>query len=517
MVNELATAYNQIFLARPRRFGKSLLVSTFESLFKFGIRDFKGLAIETLWKDRTYPVVRLDFSLCKYFSTAESFDQQLREMLELAFREVGFVTSSSNDSFTKQVSTWLQTLEDCSFVLLIDEYDAPLTNCQSNKALFTRVKSTLHTFYSLIARNSDCIRLLFITGITTFGSSNIFSEFHNISDISLNPKFGTLLGYTEDEILKNFEVFLKKASSDLKISDAELIQKLHCNYDGFCFDPMGKTHVYCPWSILNFLAAPSLGFQEYWFESGGQPTVLVKYLRNHALANPANFLKTQEIPLSALRASNQYDDLDLRVLLTQTGYPTIKSVTADGWVELGYPNREVVNAMAKLYSNELLKGKRLRKPDAPTIDKYLRKGNITQVIEYFNWIFNVMDYKDYPITNESQCRALLQVLLVGAGLNVLVERHTALGRSDLEINIGDFYWIFEFKFCQTSEHASDLLAAGEKQMKARKYSEIPHWQKRLRIVAAFSATDRAITAWKQLADERHKLPLYSGIFYKNFL
>lgn len=134
-IYELARSDSKIFLARPRRFGKSLLTSTFESLFKHGLRDFKELAIENLWNDKTYNVVRLDFSEAKEFVTADDFRKVFYARIGSKFREVGFKESENGDDFVTQLSTWLRSLDDSSLVLLIDEYDAPLTSCLNNKDL----------------------------------------------------------------------------------------------------------------------------------------------------------------------------------------------------------------------------------------------------------------------------------------------------------------------------------------------------------------------------------------------
>ena len=185
-----ATRKGKFFLARPRRFGKSLLVSTFESLFKYGLRDFQGLAIESLWKDKTYNVVRLDFSEVKNFSTVEEFKEGLLELLVSAFSSVGF--RYERDSFLsviRQLSGWLrEQVPVSSVVLLIDEYDAPLTACLDQPELFEEVRKTLASFYAILKSNDGALRFLFITGITKYSKVSIFSELNNLNDIVLKPQ-----------------------------------------------------------------------------------------------------------------------------------------------------------------------------------------------------------------------------------------------------------------------------------------------------------------------------------------
>ena len=198
MVFSLVVKRGKYFLARPRRFGKSLLISTFESLFKFGLRDFKGLAIENLWKeDAVYNVVRLDFSEIKDFADAESFSERLISLLSRKFAPYGFCYELLPfQTVSDQLSDWLTAREKNSLVLLIDEYDAPLTSCLNNKTVFKEVRRALSAFYSVLKSNEGALRFAFITGITKFNRASIFSELNNLSDLSLDVEYGNLLGYT---------------------------------------------------------------------------------------------------------------------------------------------------------------------------------------------------------------------------------------------------------------------------------------------------------------------------------
>ena len=185
-------------------------------------------------------------------------------------------------------------------------------------------------------------------------------------------------------------------------------------YDGFSFDERARHHVYCPWSVLNFLNRPDRGFQNYWYSSGGQPSVLMKYLSNHALSQPITYAEVRELRRSELNAARQYDDIGLDVLLTQAGYYTIREVTEDGYALLGYPNREVAGSMAELYANELTQGKRICSSAATPIRSAMEKGALEAVIDYFNAAVTAIDYHRYPIKDEASCRAYMQVLLIGA-------------------------------------------------------------------------------------------------------
>ena len=498
LIFELAKNRKKIFLVRPHLFGKSLLVSTFEDLFKHSLKNFKGLAIEKLWTDKTYGVVRLDFSLVKEFETADQFCEKFHELLVQNFGWEGFQLGHSGLGPMSQISDWLRSLSPSSLVILIDEYDAPLTACLDRPELFSKVRAVMSDFFMMLKSNEGCLRFFFMTGITKFSNTSIFSAFNNMLDISMVPEFGELLGYTEEEIRKDFCSYIEKAAKILNISESEVLNQLKIYYDGFCFDEQAKTHVYCPWSILNFLNLPSRGFQNYWYASGGQPTVLKKFLMNHELEEPINFGQIKQLRLSDLNASRQYDDINIDVLLTQSGYLTIRSILNGGYAVLGYPNQEVKLSMAQLYADELLKGKSLDDPQAPLISDILRKGSTEDVIAVFNRAAQAIDYHRYPITDEASCRAYLQVLLIGSALIPHVEVHNALGRSDMEVEVGNRHWVFEFKYAKDEDKVPELLQEAVEQIQNRRYGTAKAGEELIRVALVFSAQSRRITAWKQV-------------------
>lgn len=498
LIHRLAQFDSKIFLARPRRFGKSLLVSTFESLFKNGLRDFEGLAIEKLWKDKTYPVVRLDFSGLKAYKDLGQFQIAFQSLLSSVFAPLGFHYDSENQTilFIDQFKMWLSAQPPSSFVLLIDEYDAPLTNHLDSATVFDNIRDYLGEFYAAIKQYEGCLRFVFMTGITKFSNTSIFSAFNNIEDISLDEKFGELLGYTEEEIAKYFEAYLQKAQSALQLSKSELLVKLREQYDGFSFDRKAATHVYCPWSVLNFLKRPEEGFRNYWYTSGGQPTVLMKYLADHALQSPTVYNESVLFSISDLGASRQCDEISVEALLTQAGYLTIKEGVGGDFVRLGYPNEEVARSMARLYAAELLKGQDVANSGVPSLFKVMAEQSPETVVSYFNRALGSIDYVRYPIENEAACRAYLQVLLIGAALLPKVEVHNALGRSDMEVEVGNRHWVFEFKFAKTPAEVQKLLNQAVSQMQSVHYGENAANKHLIRVAMVFSAKDRRFSAWK---------------------
>lgn len=502
LIHELASVRGKVFISRPRRFGKSLLVSTFESLFRHGLRDFSGLAIEKLWNDKTYPVVRLDFSDLKDLSSPEDFQRGLESMIATAFIAVGFRYDPTNrvSLFLDQFKLWLSSLEVNSLVLLIDEYDAPLTAHLDDSKVFEEIRTILSRFYAVVKRYEGCLRFFFMTGITKYRQTSIFSELNNFDDITLNPAYAALLGYTEEEIRASFSPYLRLAAEALKTTVSEVMLKLRENYDGFAFDPTAQRHVYCPWSVLNFLKYPRQGCRNYWYESGGQPVVLLKYLEKHGLVKPESFDVPAAMTLDELGAVRQYDKLSIEALLFQAGYLTIKEQLNIAEVEVGYPNKEVELSMARLYADEMLRNINRLDVGVSRLARMIDEASPEIVIAHFNAVFNAIDYQKYPITNEASCRSHLQVLLMGGAMVPDVEKHSALGRSDLEVQTPHRRWVFELKFTADGKNTAELLAQAVKQMRGRRYGETPNDQALVRVAMVFDGRERRFSRWEVLPE-----------------
>ena len=494
-IYELARVRQKVFLARPRRFGKSLLLSTFESLFAHGLRDFKGLVIEKLWQDHQYETVRLDFSAFIDYQTVDDFRLKFYSMLGILLGEHGFAWDGNVVTFSYQLAKWLRDQPNNSLVLLIDEYDAPLTRTLNDRELFLGIQKILSEFFYILKSEEGCLRFLFITGITRFSNTSIFSGFNNLRDISQEPTYGALLGYTETELKGYFGDYLRYAATQLNISQSVLLERLREYYDGFTFDSQAQKHVYCPWSVLNFFQKKLFDFANYWFTSGGQPSVLMNYLAKRKLDKPLDFLQTIVMSSDALFSSAPYDKLDVNVLLHQTGYLTIRAVNAAGDFILGYPNREVEASMAQLYTRMMISDDNFRAGD---ILGYMFEGEVSKTIGFMNRIFNVLDYDRYPIRDEASFRGAVQILMIGLSLRPAVEVHTSRGRSDIEVDTGNFHWVFELKFAKATEDTKSLCQAALKQIQEKAYGQTLHGKTLIRVGVVFSESKRQITDWQQV-------------------
>ncbi len=498
LIYELASLRQKFFLTRPRRFGKSLLVSTFASLFKDGLKDFSGLAIEKLWKDKTYNVVEIDFSEAKNFRNFNEFAEKLDNTLEDAFALTGFRRDASSEkSLVQQLSFWLKTQPNNSLVLLIDEYDAPQTACLNDQTLFADVRTRLADFYAVIKSNDACWRFVFMTGIAKFNQTGIFSELNNFTDISLDPLFAPLLGYTEEDIDLYFSGYVEEAAKALNLPTVKLRRQLRENYDGYCFDDSASQHLYAPWSVLQFFNRPSRGFMNYWIGSGGNLSLLQKYLHTHSLKSPAEYGEEQMVSYNSLSCSTDLAGVNDLVLLTQAGYLTIKRRQGQT-LFVSYPNQEVADSMATLYTEMLLSNRTLEAVGAGDLQRAILTGNVTQLSESANRAFAAIDYDRYPIEDEKHCQAFLQVFIAGAGYNVTAERHGALGRSDLELDSESCHWVLEIKFQHKDESVEALLAKAVDQITEKQYGAATD-KPLVRAAAVFSEEKRQFVSWQQLA------------------
>ena len=496
MVHQLAKGVgNKVFIARPRRFGKSLLVSTFESLFKYGLRDFQGLAIESQWTDTTYNVVRLDFSETKNFTTGAEFQKRIDSVLTLAFGNVGFAYAPDPlHTVCDQLSDWLSKYPKNSLVLLIDEYDAPLTACLDKPDLFEQVRSSLSDFYSRLKKNDGALRFLFITGITKYSKVSIFSELNNLNDITLDVEYGTLLGYTAEELGRYFGNYIARAAEVLELPPEELLARMRERYDGYCFDGQALSHVYSPWSTLMFLTKPRNGLENYWIESGGQTSLLMNFIKGHSLKDPDQYGRPQVIEKTRLSMSADVKTIDDVVLLTQAGYLTIKSAE-DGAIVLGYPNWEVAQSMAKLYTSILLREKGLAEIGAAGVVRCLRDNDVDAFVGRLNKAFLAIDYTSYPVKDEYKCCAMAAVFLAGAGLSALSQTHNALGRSDIETVLGATRWVLEFKFARPGDDPEALLAEALSQAESRQYGAQSSETRLMHMGLVFSEDKRQFVAY----------------------
>ena len=496
IVRLASTSTGKFFLARPRRFGKSLLLSTFASLFGDGLKHFDGLAAAEVWKDKTYPILRLDFSILKEAATPEQLRQKFNLMLLAGCAQSGLRLPDVDDPFAKLVNL-ITSAGISNLVLLIDEYDAPLAHHLHEPNVFQLHQKYQSDIFTIVKSLGGYFRFFFMTGVGKFRHSGIFSGFNFLTDLSLAPEYNTLLGITEAELEHYYAPHLATIEEQFSMSHEALIERLRLTYDGYCFSKDTTSRIYNPWSILSFLSMPDKDFPNYWYQSSGEPAVLTNYLATHELSDPKTFFTEKSILFSDLQSSHDFNSLNELSLLQQTGYPTIDRFDGKE-VILKYPNLEVTESMAALYSKVLLKGKTLNQLGSSNVKAEFETGTPDSIISIFNNILLNLSYGSYKVPDgELACRDALALVLFGAGLHPDIEKHNAFGRSDLEVCTSSRHWVFELKFARNEAQEDELLQKAVEQTIQRRYGEGDlNNRKLIRIAAVYSAGRKQISRWK---------------------
>ncbi len=499
LISDLACQSDYFFISRPRRFGKTLLISTFKSLFQHGLRDFKGLYIEKLWTDKnTYPVIHLDFTACNAFTAFEKFQNDLSRMLLRSLNDAGLKATAANpqEGIVSGIEIFEATLKanaDLNIVLLIDEYDSPLNNTLNSPELFEAVTQELNAFWSAVKRCSGFLRFMFCTGISKYRNLNLFSGTNFVTDLSFDPQYGSLLGYTEDEVKHYFAPFVENAAKVLKISYEQCLSELKHNYNGYCFDKEAKTHVYTPWSVLSFLKQPHLGFSNYWYSSGGTPSVLQGFIARHSLHDPSAYGKDISISFRELDSSKELNNLNEIALLYQTGYLTIKAVSPMGTTAtLNFPNAEVADSMACLYKDVIFAN--VGSLGLIGADELFYSYEPENIVNELNTIFLSIDYERFPIIDEASLNSHLYMLLRGSKIKVKQQNHNAFGRSDLEFQILDKAFVIELKVQREHDKAQKLLEKAVAQIKDHHYGEQQPCKTLIRLALVYSLEKKAFVA-----------------------
>ena len=472
------------FISRPRRFGKSTLINTFHELFAHGTERFKGLEIEPLWKDKTYKVIHLDFSTFREVPSNSSFNKEFMDAFKLSLEEAGIEPTKENiDSPANLLKKTLDT--ESEVVLLVDEYDAPLTAVLNDSNEFEDRRKILSNFYLTVKSCDGKFRFIFITGVTYYSHTSIFSAFNNLKDLTLDLRYGALLGYTSEELELYFgeyidnavEVLNKKYHTERYTHDL-VVSELKRNYDGYSFDEEALNHVYNPWSIVNFFDAPVRGFIPYWVVSGGStPTFLVNYLKQGLEKYNTDDLQSLLNIDSTVNSAAEYlypkienmANLDLFAILYQAGYFCIKAVVDDIF-KVGIPNLEVKKAYSNIVLNELTKTKEAKLKYVEPFKEVLASGNLDKIKELFNTFINEFSYETVKNFNEACFRDVLKLAMLTFNVTASTEVMGACGRADITAEAGDYLYVFELKVTDNSKDIATKLTEAKDQIIKNKYA-----------------------------------------------
>ena len=449
------------FLSRPRRFGKSLLLSTIQVFFEGKKQYFDGTVGNPLfiatdesvdWEWDTYPIMHLDLNTQKYDSP-EALENMLDEFL--CSQESLYGKRESERGFGLRFQGVLERAYKQTgkrVVILIDEYDKPLLQAIGNKELQDEYRATLKAFYGALKSKDGCIRFAFLTGVTKFGKVSVFSDMNNLDDISMDWRYHDICGVKESDLHATLRPAVELLAERNRMSYDDCIAKLRSLYDGyhFCEDVAG---MYNPFSVLNTLNKSKFG--SYWFETG-TPTYLATLLVLHDY-NLEDMAQTK-VDGDVLNSVDSESTNPIPVIY-QSGYLTIKDYDEEfKQYKLGFPNKEVEEGFIKFLIPFYLTHK--KESTAFDISQYvqdLRQGNVEQFILRIKSLFADTPYeliKDLENHYQNQVWLLHKLL----GIYVQAEYHTSFGRIDMVLQTPKYCYVIEFKFDGSAQDALDQIS-----------------------------------------------------------
>lgn len=486
LVWKIAYTSTPYFLSRPRRFGKSLLLSTFEAYFEGKKELFEGLAIEKLeTKWEKHPVLHLDLNAEKYDSPERLYDILSRQ---LTLWEIQYGKGIDENTLSGRFSGVIRRAYEqtgSSVVVLVDEYDKPLLQALGNDVLLDEYSKTLKAFYGVLKSADRYLRFVFLTGVTKFSQVSVFSDLNQLQDITLWPDYGTLCGITLQELLDTFQPEIKILAANNSISYDDAVQRMTRLYDGyhFCINSVG---IFNPFSVLNVLK--SKVFDNYWFQTG-TPTFLVEMLQETEY-DLRTLLDGIEAP-SSMFSEYRVDSNNPIPLIYQSGYLTIKDFDREfGNYLLQFPNDEVrygfINFLVPFYTG-------VRNSDQGFyIGKFvqeLRSGDYDAFLTRLQAFFADFNYELNEQT-ERHYQVVFYIVFKLMGQFTDAEVRSARGRADAVVKTPKYIYVFEFKLHDTAE-------AALKQIDDKGYL-IPYQadgREVIKIGVEFSAEKRNISRW----------------------
>ena len=438
------------FLSRPRRFGKSLLVSTFKSYFEGKKELFKGLAIEKLEKEwNEYPVLHFDLSKGKHMEKAQ-LEEYLGYLLEDYEQKYGIENhrNGNNNRFNDLIEVVYRKTGK-QVVVLIDEYDAPLLDVAHEKEKLDELRNLMRNFYSPLKGNESMLRFVFLTGITKFSQLSIFSELNNIKNVSMDEPYAGICGITKEEMLTQMSDDIDALAEHLELSREETIQELKDHYDGYHFT-WPSPDVFNPYSLLNCFADGRM--DDYWFGSG-TPTYLINMMRKYEFL-PADLGETIEVGKKDFDAPTE-TMTTIVPLLYQSGYVTIKGYDKPTRLyQLALPNQEIrVGLYGSLLPHYLTDKSAKANTTIAKMSVLVKKGDMDAAFCLLNDFLETVPYCDNTNYEGHWQQTLYIMFALLTNYSILVEPHTAKGRIDIMMETNDAIYVMELKFNKSVEEA----------------------------------------------------------------
>lgn len=485
LIYKLVKTGSYYFLSRPRRFGKSLLISTLEAYFQGKKELFEGLAVEKLEKEwKKHPILHIDLNIGKY-DTPDSLDAILNNAL--ANWEATYGTGASESTLALRFAGIIQRAFKQTgerVVILVDEYDKPMLQAIDNEKLQEQFRNTLKPFYSVLKSMDGFIRFGMLTGVTKFGKMSVFSDLNNLDDISMWDEYVDLCGISEQELFDNLTPELHEFAAAQGMEYEELCAELRERYDGYHFveDSVG---IYNPFSVLN--AFKRYKFGNYWFETG-TPTYLVKLLKKHHYdLERMTHVETTVDVLNSVDSSST----DPIPVIYQSGYLTIKGYDPRfGVYKLGFPNSEVEEGFIKFLLPFYANPNAVQSPFE--ILNFVNEVEAGDYNAFFRRLQSFLADTPYELIRDLELhyQNVLFIVFKLVGFYVKAEYHTSQGRVDLVLQTDQFIYAMEFKLDGTAEEA--LRQINEKQY-ALPFESDP--RQLFKIGVNFSAKTRNVEKW----------------------
>lgn len=442
------------FLSRPRRFGKSLLVSTFKSYFSGKKELFEGLAIEKLEQEwMEYPVLHFDMSGGKHMEK-EQLEDYLSNRLEAEERKWGITHSKRgvNDRLTELITTAYE-ISGKQVVVLIDEYDAPMLDVAHERKTLDELRNVMRNFYSPLKMCEPMLRFVFLTGITKFPQVSIFSELNNIKNISLDDEYAGVCGITKEELLTQMSEDIDVLAEALEMTREETIAKLKENYDGYHFSP-ASPDVFNPYSLLNCFDDKNFG--AYWFSSG-TPTYLINMLRKFKVL-PAKIGRS-------LARSSAFDAptenlKTITPLLYQSGYITIKGYDKMSQLfTLDLPNKEIKVGLFESLLPYYLEGMYAEEGDVAIaqMSVLIRQSDMDGALRLLQEFLGTVPYCNNTNYEGHYQQVLFIIFTLLTHFVVDVEVHTPNGRVDVVMETEDTLYLIELKLNKSAQAAMQQI------------------------------------------------------------
>ncbi len=450
--NLFARGGKYYFLSRPRRFGKTLLISILKEIFSGKKELFKGLWIYDKIQWEVFPVIHIDFLGLKYETQNE-----LMETLEYLIHQnaVKHGIELKEKGYDKRFKELIiKTAQKNKAIILVDEYDKPIIDFieTEEKEIALTNRKVLKKFYSVIKSADEYIRFVFITGVSKFSRVSIFSDLNNLYDITIDDNFSMLLGLTHGELLKNFDDHIEHLSQKMKMSKNDLLENIKKWYNGYSWD--GCNFLYNPYSILNFFSKNRFG--NYWFASA-TPTFLVNHMKNRE--KDIMTLEREEVDESIFE-SYDIENLEVISMLFQTGYLTIKDIIPVGIKSkyvLSYPNEEVKESFLKHFlANYTTEETGIVGSKILDLVEAARKDDLENFFTIIKSLFASIPSHIFIKDREAYYHSIIYMILKLLGVYIKVEDHTNKGRTDAVIETETNIYVMEFKMGTSDEALSQI-------------------------------------------------------------